>query len=80
MMANRFIWCGIVQGTGRRITFRTDYRIDAYGMPVRVHGETLGDIIGPFRTMRAARLMACPGAMVQSVADAERAARPGALS
>ncbi len=43
------------------------------------HGQRYAAVIGPFRTLRAARLMAQQGGTnphLQCVADAERIARP----
>lgn len=77
-MRNRFIWCAIPRNGDARFVFRTTYRIDAYAEPMIVRGVTVGAIIGPFRTRRAADLCASTGGAnphIQCVADAERIAK-----
>ncbi len=39
------------------------------------HGKLYAAVIGPFRTRRAAKLMAIPGSRYETVAAAERAAK-----
>lgn len=48
--------------------------IRCVGVPVRGQHGAFSAAIGPFRTMRAAKLMAVHGAQYPTVADAERAA------
>lgn len=54
---------------GKRVVFRSDVT------PTEETHPEHGAMIGPFRTIRAARLMASPGGMLQTVAEAEHEAR-----
>jgi hypothetical protein len=76
-MSRRHIFVALM-GDGSRIPVRTDYAMHAYALPLTIAGKgEARALIGPFRTMRAARFMAQPGCQCETVAQAERAAREG---
>ena len=64
--AERRLYVGLKGG--KRVIFRSD------ATPTKETHPQYGAVIGPFRTVRAARLMASPGCMLQTVAEAERVA------
>lgn len=70
-MSTRRLYVGLVKGSpGRREVLRTA------DPTFTRHGDRYGALIGPFRTVAAARLVAGPhGPQIQTVADAERAVR-----